>query len=147
METNQQEEYHSFSTNPLSESSERATVEYEETRELKPKTTEKSETSSSSSATPGFPIRVVNQNGNELFFKVRPTTSVQKLIDAYCKRMSTSASAVRFMVDGERMVGDKTISDYDLKEEDIVDVLLQQTGGAGEDEEEEEEEEIFVMEL
>ncbi len=71
----------------------------------------------------------MSQNGDSLQFKVRMTTPLQKVIDAYCSRMSISEEAVRFLYDGVRVDGEGTAESHGMEDEDILDVVLQQTGG------------------
>lgn len=74
-------------------------------------------------------LRVLSQNGNEIFFKMKPTTKLSRLMKAYCERQSISSSAVRFLYDGQRVQDEQTPADLDMEENDIIDVVLQQTGG------------------
>ena len=46
--------------------------------------------------------------GHEIFFKIKKSTPLQKLMNAYCSRQGYYPSAVRFIFDGERIKGDDT---------------------------------------
>lgn len=48
-------------------------------------------------------VRVVNQEGAEVFFKIKRTTALKRLMEAYCSRQGLSTTAVRFLYDGERL--------------------------------------------
>ncbi|OLP91593.1 Ubiquitin-like protein SMT3 [Symbiodinium microadriaticum] len=92
-------------------------------------------------------------------FKIKKTTPLRKLMDAYCSRLGLQASQVRFMVDGERIAADDTAEKLGLEErfptvqnriarmeipfdalaaqdmsaqqdEDLIDVAMEQTGKA-----------------
>ncbi len=76
-------------------------------------------------------LHVISQSGDSLQFKVRMTTPLQKVIDAYCSRMNVSEESVRFLYDGDRVKGINTPEIMDLEDGDIIDVVLQQTGGGG----------------
>lgn len=45
----------------------------------------------------------VTDNNNEVFFKIKRTTQLKKLMDAFCERQGKSASSVRFLFDGQRV--------------------------------------------
>ncbi len=74
-------------------------------------------------------IKVVSQDGNEVYFKIKDTTQLKKLINAYCGRQAISVSSVRFLYDGQRIDQDQTPSDLGMEDNDIIDAVLQQTGG------------------
>ena len=74
-------------------------------------------------------IQVVGQNGDQIFFKINRTTKLQKLLDAYCERSGSAKSSIRFLFDGERVDGDSTAETMGMEDNDIIDAVLQQTGG------------------
>jgi len=45
----------------------------------------------------------VTDNNNEVFFKIKRTTQLKKLMDAFCERQGKSPSSVRFLFDGTRV--------------------------------------------
>lgn len=47
-------------------------------------------------------IKVTDGN-NEVFFKIKRTTQLKKLMDAFCERQGKSTSTVRFLFDGTRV--------------------------------------------
>jgi hypothetical protein len=47
-------------------------------------------------------IKVTDSN-NEVFFKIKRTTALKKLMDAFCERQGKSVSSVRFLFDGQRV--------------------------------------------
>merc|ERR1712000_82969 len=74
-------------------------------------------------------LRVVSQDGAEVFFKIKKTTPLRKLMDAFCSRNSIDPGSVRFLFDGQRLSPDKTPKECAMEDHDVIDVLLQQTGG------------------
>eukprot|EP00439_Symbiodinium_sp_Y106_P064948 s1078_g10.t1 len=74
-------------------------------------------------------LKVKDQQGSEVQFKIKKTTPLRKLMDAYCSRLGLQASQVRFMVDGERIAADDTAEKLGLEDEDLIDVAMEQTGG------------------
>eukprot|EP00913_Durusdinium_trenchii_P033309 g31184.t1 len=61
-------------------------------------------------------LKVKDQQGSEVQFKIKKTTPLRKLMDAYCSRLGLQASQVRFMVDGERIAADDTAEKLGLEE-------------------------------
>lgn len=45
----------------------------------------------------------VTDNNNEVFFKIKRTTALKKLMDAFCERQGKTPSSVRFLFDGSRV--------------------------------------------
>lgn len=45
----------------------------------------------------------VTDNNNEVFFKIKRTTKLEKLMSAFCERQGKSMTAVRFLFDGTRV--------------------------------------------
>merc|ERR1711977_93499 len=74
-------------------------------------------------------LKVKDQQGSEVQFKIKKSTPLRKLMDAYCSRLGLQASQVRFMVDGERIGPDDSAEKLGLEDEDLIDVAMEQTGG------------------
>ena len=45
----------------------------------------------------------VTDNNNEVFFKIRRSTQLKKLMDAFCERSGKNRKSVRFLFDGQRV--------------------------------------------
>lgn len=45
----------------------------------------------------------VTDNNNEVFFKIKKTTPLKKLMDAFCERQGRDTKSVRFLFDGTRV--------------------------------------------
>ena len=45
----------------------------------------------------------VTDNNNEVFFKIKRSTNLKKLMDAFCDRQGKQMSTVRFLFDGTRV--------------------------------------------
>ena len=74
-------------------------------------------------------LKVVSQDGSEVYFKIKKHTMLKKLVDAYCTRQGVSPSSIRFLYDGRRIQPDQTPKDLGMEDGDIIDAMLQQTGG------------------
>eukprot|EP01064_Diplonema_japonicum_P034280 TRINITY_DN7062_c0_g1_i1.p2 TRINITY_DN7062_c0_g1~~TRINITY_DN7062_c0_g1_i1.p2 ORF type:complete len:104 (+),score=37.85 TRINITY_DN7062_c0_g1_i1:43-312(+) len=74
-------------------------------------------------------LKVVNADGAEVYFKIRRNTALKKLMDAYCKKQGVSRAAVRFLFDGAPLDDAKTPDDLDMENDDVIDAMIEQTGG------------------
>ena len=45
----------------------------------------------------------VTDNNNEVFFKIKRTTQLKKLMDAFCERQGKTPQQCRFLFDGQRV--------------------------------------------
>ena len=45
----------------------------------------------------------VTDNNNEVFFKIKRSTQLKKLMDAFCDRQGKATASVRFLFDGQRV--------------------------------------------
>lgn len=91
----------------------------------------KEETQSAENATPGtISLRVVGQDGGQVLFRIKVGTPLSKLMDAYCNRMAINAKSIRFLYDGQRIGGMETPLMLNMSDHDVIDAILQQTGGA-----------------
>jgi small ubiquitin-related modifier len=45
----------------------------------------------------------VSDNNNEVFFKIKRSTRLEKLMTAFCERQGKSMSSVRFLFEGQRV--------------------------------------------
>lgn len=48
----------------------------------------------------------VTDNNNEVFFKIKKSTKLDKLMKAFCERQGKDPKTVRFLYDGERVTPD-----------------------------------------
>lgn len=74
-------------------------------------------------------LKVVNQNGAEVYFKIKKKTAMKKLFDAYCARQAISSRSVRFLYDGQRITDEQSPELLEMEDDDIIDAVLQQIGG------------------
>ncbi|KNC80586.1 hypothetical protein SARC_07057 [Sphaeroforma arctica JP610] len=75
-------------------------------------------------------LKVVTQDGTEVDFKVKKTTPLFKLMNAYCQRQAIDRKSVRFVTpEGTVVQDDMTATDLELEDGDSIDVMQEQTGG------------------
>lgn len=75
-------------------------------------------------------IKVSNQEGNEVLFKIKKSTPLKKMMTAYCEAKSLSDSnAIRFTYKGARVRETQTPLDLGMEDGDSIDILNEQIGG------------------
>ncbi|CAM9100655.1 unnamed protein product [Ascophyllum nodosum] len=74
-------------------------------------------------------IRVRDQTGEETYFKVKKTTRMEKVFTTYATRKGVSVSALRFLLDGQRVNAEDTPTSLELEDQDQIDCMLEQQGG------------------
>lgn len=74
-------------------------------------------------------LKVVNADGAEVYFKIKKTTALRKLMDAYCKKQGIARNSVRFLYDGSPIDESKTPDDLEMEDDDVIDAMVEQTGG------------------
>ncbi|KAG6748699.1 hypothetical protein POTOM_048632 [Populus tomentosa] len=70
------------------------------------------------------------EDGNEVFFRIKRSTQLKKLMNAYCDRQSVEFNSIAFLFDGRRLRGEQTPDELDMEDGDEIDAMLHQTGGA-----------------
>ncbi|WAR54684.1 hypothetical protein PtB15_4B301 [Puccinia triticina] len=75
-------------------------------------------------------IKVVDRNSQEVFFKIKTTTKLGKLMDVYANRIGHDPTTIRFIFDGVKVKPDDTPLDLDMSDNDRIDVMVEQVGGA-----------------
>ena len=70
-------------------------------------------------------IKVKAQDGTEIYFKIKRTTQLKKLMDAYCQRQGLANNQCRFIFDGERIKDDDTPESLEMENGDEIDVMVE----------------------
>ncbi|ESW12631.1 hypothetical protein PHAVU_008G129000 [Phaseolus vulgaris] len=74
-------------------------------------------------------LKVKGQDGNEVFFRIKRSTQLKKLMNAYCDRQSVDFSSIAFLFDGRRLRAEQTPDELEMEDGDEIDAMLHQTGG------------------
>ncbi|MBA0668351.1 hypothetical protein Goklo_001272, partial [Gossypium klotzschianum] len=53
-------------------------------------------------------LKVKGQDGNEVFFRIKRSTQLKKLMNAYCDRQSVDFNSIAFLFDGRRLRVEQT---------------------------------------
>ncbi|KAJ7961538.1 Small ubiquitin-related modifier [Quillaja saponaria] len=74
-------------------------------------------------------LKVKGQDGNEVFFRIKRSTQLRKLMTAYCDRQSVDLNSIAFLFDGRRLRAEQTPDELEMEDADEIDAMLHQTGG------------------
>ncbi|KAL9046275.1 MAG: hypothetical protein Q9214_000854 [Letrouitia sp. 1 TL-2023] len=72
----------------------------------------------------------VTDNNNEVFFKIKRTTALQKLMNAFCERQGKDFKTVRFLFDGARVNPTDSPDSLEMADGDTLEVHQEQIGGS-----------------
>lgn len=75
-------------------------------------------------------IKLKDDRGNEVFFKVKPTTQLSKVITAYCAQQGVAENTLRFFFDNTRIAPGDTPERLEMEDDDMIDVHQEQQGGS-----------------
>lgn len=71
----------------------------------------------------------VTDNNNEVFFKIKRSTKLEKLMTAFCERQGKGLETVRFLFDGQRVLTTDTPDTLEMNDGDCLEVHQEQVGG------------------
>ncbi|KAJ0121732.1 hypothetical protein N8I77_004657 [Diaporthe amygdali] len=73
----------------------------------------------------------VTDNNNEVFFKIKKSTKLEKLMGAFCERQGKTVNSVRFLFEGQRVQPNDTPDTLEMADGDTLEVHQEQVGGSG----------------
>ncbi|KAK4188349.1 ubiquitin-related domain-containing protein [Podospora australis] len=71
----------------------------------------------------------VTDNNNEVFFKIKRSTKLEKLMNAFCERQGKNTASVRFLFEGQRVQPTDTPDTLEMQDGDTLEVHQEQVGG------------------
>ncbi|GJR29482.1 RNA-directed DNA polymerase, eukaryota [Tanacetum coccineum] len=74
-------------------------------------------------------LKVKGQDGSEVFFRIRRSTQLKKLMIAYCDRKAVELNLIVFLFDGRFLRGEDTAHELKMKEGDEIYAMHRLTGG------------------
>jgi hypothetical protein len=74
-------------------------------------------------------VKVKDQHENEVFFKIKRSTPMKKVFDAYCATKSIARASVRFLFEGERVQDLDTPEKLEMDDDNMIEVFSEQQGG------------------
>ncbi|OLN94226.1 Ubiquitin-like protein SMT3 [Colletotrichum chlorophyti] len=72
----------------------------------------------------------VTDNNNEVFFKIKRSTKLDKLMTAFCERQGKAINSVRFLFEGQRVQPTDTPDTLEMADGDTLEVHQEQVGGS-----------------
>ncbi|EXJ82056.1 hypothetical protein A1O1_08125 [Capronia coronata CBS 617.96] len=73
-------------------------------------------------------IKVTDGN-NEVFFKIKKTTKLEKLMKAFCERQGKDIRSARFLFEGQKVQPQDTPEVLEMQDGDSIEVHQEQIGG------------------
>ena len=75
-------------------------------------------------------IRInINSNGVDQEFKIKRTTKMRKLMNAYGRQNNLDINGIRFLFDGNRISDEDTVTSLNMEPGDVIEVVSEQDGG------------------
>ncbi|XP_023643153.1 small ubiquitin-related modifier 3 [Capsella rubella] len=78
---------------------------------------------------PQIILKVKSQDGDEVFFSIKKSTQVKRLMYAYCDRRGLKLDAFAFVFDGARIRGQETPFELKMESGDVIDACRTLSGG------------------
>ncbi|PVF97026.1 ubiquitin-like protein [Serendipita vermifera] len=108
-----------------------------EEREIKPDlSTQSAGPSQYDPATPAKPkggklmLVVSSPDGQQIKIGIKSTSTFEKMFKAAADRFGLNQTMIRFLYDGQRLRPDQTPEEFDMQDDDMIDMQVQQIGGA-----------------
>ncbi|PPD78698.1 hypothetical protein GOBAR_DD24374 [Gossypium barbadense] len=61
--------------------------------------------------------------------RIKRSTQLKKLMNAYCDRQSVDFNSIAFLFNGRRLRGEQTPTELEMEDGDEIDAMLHQTDG------------------
>jgi small ubiquitin-related modifier len=74
-------------------------------------------------------LKVMGNDANEIHFRVKMSTQMAKLKKSYSERVGVPVASLRFLFDGRRINDDETPKQLEMRNDDLIEVYQEQTGG------------------
>ncbi|KAJ1606038.1 ubiquitin-like protein SMT3 [Cryptosporidium canis] len=74
-------------------------------------------------------VKVRSPDGEQVLYRIKKKTRLQKLMNSYCQRTGQNEQSIRFLFEGERLRPEMTAEDAGLQEGDLIDAMISQVGG------------------
>jgi len=69
-------------------------------------------------------VKVKDQSGGEVVFKIKPSTKFGRVREAYCQKKAWDVGQVRFVFDGSRIRPEQTPEEIGLEDGDVSTLVL-----------------------
>lgn len=71
-------------------------------------------------------LKVVSQDGEEVFFTMRLARPLSLLMKAWCRRQGVAINSIRFLFDGLRISASQCPFELEMEDGDVIDVMVEQ---------------------
>ena len=68
-------------------------------------------------------LKVVDQNSNEIYFRIKIPTQMGMLKESYAERVGIPISSLRFLFNGRRINDDETTEALEMEQDDVIEVF------------------------
>ncbi|KAB1202601.1 Small ubiquitin-related modifier 2 [Morella rubra] len=75
-------------------------------------------------------LKVNSKAGYHVLFRIKRSTQLKKLMNAYCDRLSMERHAIVFLFDGRLLREEETPDELGMEDGDEIDAMTHQIGGA-----------------
>ena len=76
-------------------------------------------------------IKVKDQRGTAICFKMKRSIKLKKLMQTYCARNGFPQNSVRFLYEGEEIREIDTLEGLKMEDGDMIETMIAQRGGFG----------------
>ena len=74
-------------------------------------------------------LKVIDQGGDEIFFKIKRNTHLSKLVNAFCQRQGVNSGDLRLVFDGRVPTpGNETPEECGMEDGDVINAFRAQMG-------------------
>ena len=74
-------------------------------------------------------VKVKDQRGTAVCFKMKKTIKLRKLMQTYCARNGYPQKSIRFLYEGEEIRESDTPQDLKMEDGDMIETMIAQRGG------------------
>ena len=75
-------------------------------------------------------VRVVAADSEHMTFRLSTTATLERMMNLYASRRASDPASMVFLYDGSRIRATQTPAELDMQDNDVIDVMIHQTGGA-----------------
>ena len=73
-------------------------------------------------------LKVVGPANQEVHFRIKRSTPLRRVMEAYCERQGQDMESFQFWFDGERVAEKQTPAELKMEDGDSIDAMVKQVG-------------------
>ncbi|KAL8094481.1 small ubiquitin-related modifier 2-like [Apium graveolens] len=74
-------------------------------------------------------LTVKGQDDSEVYFQIKRSSQLRKLMIAYCERKLVEINSIRFIFDGKCLREEQTPNELEMENGDLIDAMTYQISG------------------